>query len=137
MANPSDPGSGNPSPGTHPRMTAPLPAGPGSPGTSRAEGSLSQAAGSLKEKISQTASDVVGQVGSAWESAREGVRQSTQDVARRARNFWDDAGSLIRRNPMAAVAVAFGAGCLVGYFLSSGSRSRADEMTERMSRASA
>jgi ElaB/YqjD/DUF883 family membrane-anchored ribosome-binding protein len=65
------------------------------------------------------------------------VRQGAQAVARTAQNFWSDAGNLIRRNPMAAVAVAFGVGCLVGCCMTAGWYPAEDDVAERMSRASA
>jgi ElaB/YqjD/DUF883 family membrane-anchored ribosome-binding protein len=109
-------------------MTAPPPAGPGG---------LSETAGAIKDKIRDTASGMAERLGETWESTREGMRQGAQAVARTAQNFWMDAGNLIRRNPMAAVAVAFGAGCLVGCFMRASWRSSEEDVTQRMSRASA
>jgi ElaB/YqjD/DUF883 family membrane-anchored ribosome-binding protein len=83
------------------------------------------------------ASGVASRVGDAWESTREGVREGAQAVAHRAQDFWNDAANLIRRNPMQAMAIVFGAGCLVGCCLAAGWRSREADMTERMSRYSA
>jgi ElaB/YqjD/DUF883 family membrane-anchored ribosome-binding protein len=87
----------------------------------------------MTDKLRDTASGVAERLGDTWESARQGA----QAVARRAQNFWSDAGNLIRRNPMAAVAVAFGVGCLVGCCMTATYRSSEDDVAEGMSRASA
>jgi ElaB/YqjD/DUF883 family membrane-anchored ribosome-binding protein len=76
-------------------------------------------------------------MGQTWESARQSVREGAQAVARQTQNFWADASNLIRRNPMAAVAVTFGAGFLLGCCLTSWFSTSSVDMTERMSRASA
>jgi ElaB/YqjD/DUF883 family membrane-anchored ribosome-binding protein len=122
-------------------MTAPPPAGPGATPT-RTEGqgglagTLSEAAGQVKERVQDVASGVAGRVGDAWESTREGVQQGARYAARQAQDFWNDAGNLVRRNPMAAVALAFGIGCVVGLTLAASWRPE-DDVAERMSRASA
>ncbi len=134
MANEGDRGSTNPSPASHPRMSAGLPPGPGA--AARPEeglmGKVSEAAGQAKERLREAASGVAERAGEAWESARQGA----QDVARRAQDFWSDAANLVRRRPMAALAVAFGVGCLVGLGLAAANRRREDDVARGMSRAS-
>jgi ElaB/YqjD/DUF883 family membrane-anchored ribosome-binding protein len=136
MANEGDRGSTNPTPGSHPRMSAGLPPGPGG-ATARPEeglmGKVSEAAGQARERIRDVASGVAERVGDAWESTRQGAEQ----LAHRAQDFWTDAANLVRRRPMAALAVAFGVGCLVGCCLTAASRNWEDDVARRMSRASA
>jgi ElaB/YqjD/DUF883 family membrane-anchored ribosome-binding protein len=117
MANEGDRGS---NPG-HPRMTAGLPPGPG--GTLE---KLSETAGQVRDKIRDAASGVA-----------ERAEQGAEAIARTAQDFWTDAGNLIRRNPMASVAIAFGVGCLVGAALTAAWGRRQDDMIRGMSRASA
>jgi ElaB/YqjD/DUF883 family membrane-anchored ribosome-binding protein len=137
MANEGDRGGTNPSPGTHPRMSAPLPQGPGSAAPHSAEGGtlekLSETAGQVRDKVREAASGVAERAAEAWESTRQGARA----VASRAQDFWTDAGNVVRRNPMAALAVAFGVGCLVGCALTASWRQREDDMIRGMSRSSA
>jgi ElaB/YqjD/DUF883 family membrane-anchored ribosome-binding protein len=101
-------------------MSAPPPTGPS------ATGKRHEAGDSAAERI-----------GEAWQSTRETVREGAQAVARQAQNSWEDAGQLIRRNPMAAVAVGFGAGFLLGCCLTNWFSAWPADMTDRMSRASA
>jgi ElaB/YqjD/DUF883 family membrane-anchored ribosome-binding protein len=124
-------------------MSAPPAQGPGGSQSSRAEGqggltgTLSEAAGQVRDKVQDVASGVAGRVGDAWESTRQGVRQGADYVTRRAQDLYGDTNEMIRRNPLAAVALAFGVGCLVGCCLAAVWSSREDYMTERMSRSSA
>jgi ElaB/YqjD/DUF883 family membrane-anchored ribosome-binding protein len=124
MANAGDKGGTNPGQGSHPRMAAGLPQGPGG----------GQGTGGT---MSQMASEVGGRVGDAWETASRGVRQGYEAVAGQARDFWADAIHLVRRNPMAAVGIAFGVGCLVGCCLAAGMAYSTEDIPDRMSRASA
>ncbi len=137
MAKEGDRGGTNPSPGTHPRMSAPPPQGPGSAGSRAEEHStmekLSETAGQVRDKVRDVASGVAERAAEAWESTRQGARA----VASRAQDFWTDAGNVVRRNPMAALAVAFGVGCLVGCALTASWRHREGDMIRGMSRSSA
>ena len=131
MANEGDRGGTNP---THPRMSAGLPQGGTSTPTQEGlMGRASEAVGQVRDRIRDTASGVAERAGEAWESTRQGFQQA----AHRAQDFWTDAGNLVRRQPMAALAVAFGVGCLVGCCLTAGWYSGEDDVAERMSRASA
>jgi hypothetical protein len=119
MANVGEPGGTTPgSSGTHPRMSAPLPTGPG--------GSTHTSGPGLSEGI-----------GEAWQSARESVRQGAQEVAQRAQNFWTDARELVGRRPVAALAVAFCAGWAFGCLTASWWSRSEDYVAEGMSRSSA
>jgi ElaB/YqjD/DUF883 family membrane-anchored ribosome-binding protein len=130
MANEGDRGSTNPS---HPRMSAGLPQGGTSTPTGESlVGKVSEAAGQVRERIRETASGVAERAGEAWDSTRQGFEQAAQ----RAQDFWTDAGNLVRRRPLASLAVAVGGGCLVGSLLTT-NWGRPDDMTRRMSRASA
>ncbi len=141
MANEGDRGGTNPAPGTHPRMSAGLPPGPGGRGQGGGEEStverLSETAGQVRDKIRDVASGTAERLGEAWESTRQGVAQGASAVARTVQGFWSDAGNLVRRNPMAAIAVAFGIGCLVGCALTAGWDRREDDIIHGMSRSSA
>jgi ElaB/YqjD/DUF883 family membrane-anchored ribosome-binding protein len=127
MAGPSDRG------GTHPQGTR-FPEAQGGTSTSR----VGEALGQAREGAQQMASEVAHQAGRAWESVREGVQQGASAVADRAQDFWSGTQDLIRRYPVASVAIAFAAGCLVaGLFSASSNFGWRDSMSERMSRYSA
>ncbi len=128
MASEGDRGGTNPGPGTHPRMSAPLPEGPGG-----AREKLSEAAGQVRDKVRDVASQAAERLGETWESTRQGA----QAVVRKAQDFWSDAGNLVRRNPMAALAITFGVGCLVGCALTAGWDRWEDDVVRGMSRGSA
>ena len=146
MAGAGDRGS-NPQQGSHPRMGAGLPPGPG--GSSRPEGQ-GGAAGGTMEQMSSTVSEAVGQVrdkaremasnlgeraGDAWESTSRAARQGAHAVAESAENFWEASTDLIRRYPVASVAVAFALGCLTPACLAA-CFGRGDDVARGMSRAS-
>lgn len=95
---------------------------------------VGETAGHMKEKAQEFASGIAGQAGETWRSAREGMQDGFSTVAHRAEDFWGDVNGLIRRYPVASLAVAFGLGCLLSSAWSFSSRS--DDMTERMSRSS-
>jgi ElaB/YqjD/DUF883 family membrane-anchored ribosome-binding protein len=113
MAGPSDRG------GTH-------------PATSR----VGEALGQMKETAQQAASEAAHQAGRAWETVKEGAQQGASAVAERAQDFWTGTQDLIRRYPVASVAIAFGLGCCLAGFFGFGAGWR-ESMPERMSRYSA
>lgn len=137
MAGPGDRGQGGPQPTSHPRMTAGLPGGGSSPGQGPMASGVAEAAGQVREKVQEYASGLAGRVEDAWESARQGVRRGASAVADTAEDFWTSTQNLIRRYPVAAVAVAFGVGCLTTMCLSATMGHAEDDMTRRMSRYSA
>jgi ElaB/YqjD/DUF883 family membrane-anchored ribosome-binding protein len=141
MAGAGDRGS-NPQQGSHPRMGAGLPAG----GSSRPEhqgggaleqmsSTVSEAAGQVKDKAREMASHVSERVGDAWESTSRGVRQGAHAVADSAENFWEASTDLIRRYPVASVAIAFALGCLTPACLAA-CFGRGDDVARGMSRSS-
>ncbi len=131
MANPSERGGQNPPTPGHPRMNA------GHPTSTRGPApTVAGMAGQVKEAVQGAASAVGGRVGDALESTRGTLRQGEQWVERTAGDLWDDLSGAIRRNPVGAVALAFGLGCLVTCCVVAWS-SREDDVAERMSRASA
>jgi hypothetical protein len=95
---------------------------------------LGETAEQMKEKAQEYASGWASQAEEAWRGAREGLQENISGMTRRAEDFWGDVTGLIRRYPVATVAVAFGLGCLVSCALILNSRT--DDMTERMSRYS-
>ena len=127
----------------HPRMTADYPT-PSSGQSQEQQGlkekaqemasNVGEAAGHMKERAQEFVSGVAGKAEETWRSAREGVQEGLSTVGHRAEDFWGDVNGLIRRYPVASLAVAFGLGCLVGGTWSL--RPRSDDMTERMSRSS-
>jgi ElaB/YqjD/DUF883 family membrane-anchored ribosome-binding protein len=135
MAGPSDRG------GTHPQGTR-FPEGSqqsgGSTGTHSGTSRVGDALGQVKEGAQHLASEAAHQAGRAWEATRETVQQGASAVADRAQDFWSGTQDLIRRYPIASVAIAFGAGCLfAGLFAAGSSFSWGESMPERMSRYSA
>src|SRR4051812_35965583 len=119
-------GQGNPQQGSHPRMGTPPPTGPSGaqPSASYGQGgvgetfrqmgsSTSETAGQMKEKVQDLASGAASRIGDAWESTRQGLQQGASTVRQTAQDFWNSSGDLIRRYPIASVAIAFGLGCLV------------------------
>jgi ElaB/YqjD/DUF883 family membrane-anchored ribosome-binding protein len=95
---------------------------------------VGEAAGQMKEKAQEYASGIASQAQETWRSAREGLQENFSGVAQRAEDFWGDVTGLVRRYPVASVAIAFGLGCLVSSALALTSHS--DDMTRRMSRSS-
>lgn len=127
----------------HPRMSAGYPTG--TPGHSEEQKGLkekaqemasgvSEAAGQMTEKAREYASGIAGQAQETWRSAREGLQEGYSAMSQRAGDLWDDATEMIRRYPIASLAIAFGLGCLVSCALYLTPRS--DDMTRRMSRSS-
>ena len=125
--------------GGHPRMAAGYPAG--SSAHSEEQKGLKESAqelasrageavGQVKDKARDLASGMQDQAREAWRGAREGV----SSAAERAGDFWSDATEIIRRYPVASLALALGLGCLAASAFSL--MPRRDEMTERMSRMS-
>ena len=129
--------------GGHPRMAAGYPAG----STAHSEeqkgwkesaqelaSRAGETAGQMKEKAQEFASGMQGQAQEAWRGARESVQEGFSRVADRAGDFWDDATEIVRRYPIASLAIAFGLGCLTASALALVPRT--SDMTERMSRSS-
>ena len=123
----------------HPRMTAGYPAGSSAhseehkglkESAQEMASRASETAGQVKDKAREFASGVQDQAREAWRGAREGF----SSAADRAGDFWGDATEIIRRYPVASLAVAFGLGCLAASAFSL--MPRRDDMTERMSRMS-
>ncbi len=137
MASSGQPGGSSPGSGSHPRMSAQPPIGPGSSGTERTRGQGGSTQESFPEQLKEMASGMSGRLGDAWQSTSSSLREGAQRVARQAQDFWADAGNLVRRNPMAAIAVAFGVGCLFGSLVSMHWSGFEDDVAERMSRSSA
>ena len=139
MAGPGDRGS-NPQQGSHPRMGAGLPAGPGSQGGAggaleQMSSTVSETVGQVRDKAREMASDLSERAGDAWERTSRGVREGASAVADRAQDFWSSSTDLIRRYPVASVAVAFALGCLTPACLSA-CFGRGDDVARGMSRAS-
>ena len=135
MAGPSDRG------GTHPQGTR-FPEGAhqtgGSTGTQPGTSRVGDVLGQVKEGAQHMASEAAHQAGRAWEATKEGVQQGASAVAERAQDFWSGAQEMIRRYPIASVAIAFGAGCLfAGLFTAGSAFAWGESMPERMSRYSA
>ena len=106
----------------------------GSTGTSR----VGDALGQVKEGAQHLASEAAHQAGRAWEATKEGAQQGASAVAERAQDFWSGTQDLIRRYPVASVAIAFGVGCLFAGLFTAGSRfGWGESMPDRMSRYSA
>jgi ElaB/YqjD/DUF883 family membrane-anchored ribosome-binding protein len=129
--------------GGHPRMTANYPTGSsthseeqkGLKESAREMASRAgEAAGQLKDKAQEFASSVQGRAQETWRGARDSLQEGFSTVADRAGDFWGDATEIVRRYPLASLAIAFGLGCLTASALSLVSRT--DDMTERMSRSS-
>jgi len=97
--------------------------------------SMSEAAGQMKEKVQGLASGAADRLGDAWESTRQGMQQGASTAAQTAQDFWNSSGDLIRRYPIASVAIAFGLGCLVTSLFRVPDWGE-DEMARRMSRYS-
>jgi ElaB/YqjD/DUF883 family membrane-anchored ribosome-binding protein len=98
--------------------------------------SASETAGQMKEKVQDLASGASSRIGDAWESTRQGLRQRAETVRQTAQDFWNSSGDLIRRYPIASVAIAFGLGCLVTALVLIPDWGE-DEVAQRMSRYSA
>jgi ElaB/YqjD/DUF883 family membrane-anchored ribosome-binding protein len=124
----------------HPRMTSDYPAGT----TGQSEESkglkekaqemasnLGETAGQLKDKAREYASGWASQAEETWRSARENMPENFSALSQRAEDFLGDVTGLIRRYPVASVAIAFGLGCLASAALAMTPSS--DDMTRRMS----
>lgn len=137
MAGAGDRGSVNPQ-GTHPRIGAGLPEGPS--GTverlQEAASSVGQTAGQMAGHVRESAREFASRAEETWESAQESMRRGASQVASSAQDFWSNATDLIRRYPVASLAIAFGVGCLVATSLSAARYASNSDMTERMSRYS-
>lgn len=81
---------------------------------------LTEAAGQVKEKVQDFASDAANRLSEAWDATRTGAEDVFEDVA-----------SFVRRYPVVVAAAAFGLGFLVARVLSNWPM----DMTRRMSQA--
>jgi hypothetical protein len=135
MAEASERGGSNPSTSAHPRLSAGFPTSGQSP--SRPGEAEKGVVGQVKEAVQGAASNVAERVGDAWESTSRTVREGEQWVEHTAEDLWATMTGCIRRNPVSAVAVAFGCGCLLTACLSAWTASSSDDMARRMSRYSA
>lgn len=123
----------------HPRMTAGYPAGSsahseehkGLKETAQELASRAgETAGQVSDRAREFASGVQDQAREAWRGTREGLSRA----ADRAGDFWGDATEIIRRYPIASLAIAFGLGCLAASAFAL--MPRTEDITERMSRSS-
>jgi len=102
----------------------------------QAASAVGDVAGQVKEKVQDLASGVAGRVEDAWDTTRQGVSQGASAVVGRADDFWTGMTDLVRRYPVASVAVAFGLGCLTSACFNA-TFGASDDMPRRMSRYSA
>jgi ElaB/YqjD/DUF883 family membrane-anchored ribosome-binding protein len=124
-------------------MGAGLPAGPGSSGGQGGAGgtleqmssTVSETVGQVRDKAREMASNLSERAGDAWESTSRSVREGASAVADRAQDFWTASTDLIRRYPVASVAIAFALGCLTPACLAA-TFGRGDDVARGMSRAS-
>lgn len=135
MADASERGGQNPSTPGHPRMSAGYPTSTQSPGR-QGEGEKG-VVGQVKDALQGAATGVAERMSDAGETIRRTVSEGGQWVEQTAEDFWSTVTGTIRRNPISAVAVAFGCGCLLTACLSAWTASNVDSMTRRMSRYSA
>jgi hypothetical protein len=132
----------NPQSASHPRMNAGHPTSGQGSGTGVAEtarGLASQAAetaGQVKERVQEAASGAAGRIGDAWESTRQGIREGGEWVTDTASDALQNLQTVIRRNPVASCAIAFGLGFLVMAALGAAAAFRTDDIARRMSRYS-
>src|SRR5262249_16633116 len=128
--------------GGHPRMAAGYPAGSSAhseeqkgwkESAQEMASRAGEAAGQMKEKAQEFASGMQGRAEEAWRSTREGVQEGMSRVAERAGDFWADATEIVRRYPLASLAIAFGLGCLTASALALVPRT--SDVAERMSRS--
>jgi ElaB/YqjD/DUF883 family membrane-anchored ribosome-binding protein len=84
------------------------------------QGAVSDAAGQARDYVQQTASAVADRAEHAWDSARRNVGQGADMVS----EGYETIESSIRRNPVAAVAIAFGVGMMLGCLSGVGGSSR-------------
>jgi hypothetical protein len=97
---------------------------------------VADAAGQVRDRVQDVASDVAQRVEDAWDSTREGASA----VAQKAEDFWTSTSNLIRRYPVTSVVIAFGLGCLTFPCLQNVCGMNlwsSDDVADRMSRASA
>jgi ElaB/YqjD/DUF883 family membrane-anchored ribosome-binding protein len=94
---------------------------------------VTDAVGSVADRARDLASHAGDRLSDAWKSTRETVSEATDMVGDRATETWDGFTHLISRNPVTAVCIAFGLGCLAASLFSVGWSSN---MGNRMSRAS-
>jgi hypothetical protein len=118
MADASKRGDYNPLTPGHPRMTAglptctQLPSGPGDSGKGGTSSTESAPAG-IREKLSAAETDVVGNAGNGRETTRRGLREGERHVEHVAQHLWSDLYASIHSNPIVAITLAFGVGCLL------------------------
>lgn len=125
MAEPGDRG--------HPRMSADF---PGSTGHfSQMAAQAGEAAEHLKGKAQQFAARVGEQAQQTWRSAQHGLQEAFATMSERCGEFCQDATRMVKRHPIASMAIAFGLGCCLSTFIQLRRRTN-DDMTQRMSRAS-
>jgi hypothetical protein len=70
-------------------------------------------AGQVRDTLQSAASEVSSRVSNAGESIRRGMREGEHWVEETAGDILSSMTSVIRRNPILAIAGAFGAGCLL------------------------
>lgn len=116
----------------HPRMSAAF------PGSSEHLEEMASAAGEkaeeLKGKAKQFAARVADQAQQTWQGAQRGIKEAFVTMSERCGELCQDATRMVKRHPIAAMAVAFGLGCCLSTFIQL--RRHSDDMTQRMSRAS-
>jgi ElaB/YqjD/DUF883 family membrane-anchored ribosome-binding protein len=95
---------------------------------------VSDAAGQVKDKVTDMASSVAHKAGDAWDATRHAVQDGASAVATNAEDAWTGFGNMISRYPIASVAVAFALGALC-YSACGNMFSNASNMTRRMSSA--
>jgi len=100
----------------------------------QAASGVGETAAQVKDRVQGMAANVADRVEDAWDSTRQSVSQGAQTVANTAGDFWTDATNMVRSNPMAAVMIAFAAGCLCASLFSVPRWD--DDVARRMSRSS-
>jgi len=93
----------------------------------KAEGmasAVSEATKDVRGKIKETAASVADTTSCAWDSTKHAAEDFGADVAQRAQTVHADSVIFIRRNPMASVLGALGAGFLLGLALTAATKSR-------------
>src|SRR5262245_20283533 len=95
---------------------------------------VSDAAGQVKDKVTDMASSVAHKAGDAWDATKHAVQEGASTVAHTAEDAWTGFSNLISRYPITSVAVAFALGALC-YSACGNMFSNASNMTRRMSSA--